>query len=117
MYDKCNLAIASLGIHRLGISWLSTLKSREYLAKGIPFIYSGTIDVFAKNPVDFALQIPADDTPADFHSILSFYRNLYKKYSEEELCDRIRKYAEKYVSMFSAMKLTAEYFCNGKVRV
>ena len=62
LYDACDMAIASLGLHRIGIEMASTLKTREYLAKGIPFVYSGKIDVCEDSPVDFSLEVPADDS-------------------------------------------------------
>ena len=40
LLEKCNLGVDSLGRHRTGISVLSSLKSREYGAKGIPIINS-----------------------------------------------------------------------------
>ena len=65
LYDRCHFAIASLGLHRIGIDVASTLKTREYLAKGMPFVYSGEVDVFRDEPAHFCMAVPADETPVD----------------------------------------------------
>lgn len=110
VFDKCTLAIECLGIHRKDPSMVSSsLKSREYLAKGIPFVYSGVIDVFRNDPVDFCLQIPADESPVDFEKVVEFHDRLYVKYSEDQLIARIRNYAVENVGIDAAMKSVIDY--------
>ncbi len=103
-YDSSQLAISSLGLHRLHEGSPSTLKSREYLARGIPFVYSSGIADFENHPVDFALQLESNDNPVDFFTVINFYDGLMKKYSVSDLTMRIRKYAEDYVSIDKTMK-------------
>lgn len=103
LYDMCDVAVASLGFHRIGVDVASTLKTREYLAKGIPFVYSGNIDVFVNNPVDFCMKIPADDSPVDIEDVVNFFRNLTEGESVADLTSRIRAYAEEHVGMDAAM--------------
>lgn len=110
IYDKCQMAIASLGLHRLNIDAPSTLKSREYLGRGIPFIYSSEIADFQEHPVDFALQLSTDDAPVDFDKVIDFYDKLMKEKSEEELIKEIRAYAEKYVSIQKTMAPVEKFF-------
>ncbi|WP_165045976.1 glycosyltransferase [Adlercreutzia sp. ZJ138] len=109
VYDRCSMAIASLGLHRIGIDRASTLKTREYLAKGIPFVYSGEIDVFKSYPVDFCLQVPADESPVDVGKLVEFHDELYRRETERGLISRIRHYAEEHVSMDAAMANVVEY--------
>lgn len=109
IYDRCDLAIECLGNHRKGITVSSSLKSREYLAKGVPFVYSGEIDVFLDEPVDFCLQVPADDSPIDVAALVEFTDSLYARESARELTLRIRTYAERHVSMDVAMKPVVDY--------
>ena len=118
IYNNCHLAVATLGGHRIGVQVFSTLKTREYLAKGIPFFYGEQIDVFLENPVDFAYKIENDDdTPVDFKRIVAFYENLYSKYGTEELTSMIREYAVANVSMDSTLKDVVKYYKEGVVRV
>ncbi len=109
VYDRCSFAVASLGMHRIGLSVASTLKTREYLAKGIPFVYSGDIDVFLEEPVDFCLKIPDDDSPLDFNQFIAFYDTLVKREEEIALISRIREYAERHVSIERGMANVIDY--------
>lgn len=109
LYDKCSMAVGVLGLHRYRRETVSSLKTREYLAKGIPFIYSGEEDVLSLHPVDFCLQIKASDEPVDIQQLIEFHDNLYLESSQEELIAKIRAYGEKYVSMDRAMAEVIDY--------
>lgn len=110
VFDKCSLAVECLGIHRKDINSISSsLKSREYLAKGIPFVYSASIDVFLDNPVDFCVKVSEDESPIDVKRIIEFHEYLYSKYPERELINKIRQYAVEHVSMNAAMKPVTDY--------
>lgn len=110
IYDKSQLAFASLGLHRLHIDAPSTLKSREYLARGIPIIYSSIIQDFEEHPVDFALQISTDDKPVDFFEIEKYYDGLMDKNTVSDLTNRIREYAAQYVSIDKTMAPIIDFF-------
>ncbi len=107
--DKCTIAMAPLGLHRIGATTTSALKTREYLAKGIPFFFSGGVDVFEDHVEDFCLEIPADDSPVDIEELIKFHDSLYRKYDQEQLIQRIRNYAMKKVSVEVAMKDVISY--------
>lgn len=110
IYCECTMAFASLGLHRIDSGLVaSTLKTREYLAKGIPFIYSGEVDVFQKNPVDFCFRVPADESPIDIQSVIDFHDRLYAGESEEHLISRIRSFAEEHVSWKVTMRPVIDY--------
>ena len=36
LYDQADIALAAFGMYKLGVNRLSALKTREYLAKGLP---------------------------------------------------------------------------------
>lgn len=105
LYDKCTLAVGCLALHRRDPHCIdSSLKTREYLAKGLPFFYTGEVDVLMKYPTNFCLQFESTEAPVDFKRVVAFYDDLYSRYSEDELISRIRAYAETHVSMDDAMK-------------
>lgn len=104
LYDRCTLGVASLGMHRRSANVVSgAIKTREYLAKGLPFFYAGSIDVFNANPVDFCLQFESKEVPVNINKVLDYYDGLYENESETSLIHRIRRYAESSVSMSAAM--------------
>ncbi len=63
--EKCNLGIGSLALHRLGLVEGSTLKVREYMAMGLPFVL-GYDDIDIPKIYKYALNINANDEPVDF---------------------------------------------------
>ena len=74
LFDRCHLAIGSLGRHRSGITSIKTLKNREYAARGFTFVYSENDSDFDHQP--YVLKVPADESPIDINWIVKFYRNM-----------------------------------------
>ena len=103
LLEKCTLGIDSLGRHRTGISILSSLKSREYGAKGIPFINSCDIDIVGDD-FKYFLKVPADDSPIDINSIIDFYDGCYAEGSRITVAKQVRKYIEARSGMDSVAK-------------
>lgn len=58
-YEKAHYAIGSLGWERVGINFASPIKTREYLAAGVPLIYS-TKDIDLSNISDNGMAINVD---------------------------------------------------------
>lgn len=75
IYKNTNIAIASLGGHRKGITTTSELKIREYLSLGLPIVYSLKDPSI---PIDFpaAYKVSSSDEPFDIDRILNWYSNL-----------------------------------------
>lgn len=71
LFDLADMGIGSLGRHRSGITFIKTLKNREYAARGIPFIYSETDVDFEAMP--YIMKVPADDSPVNIESIIDFF--------------------------------------------
>jgi glycosyltransferase involved in cell wall biosynthesis len=69
--DNSDVAISSLGMHRIGLKVGSTLKTKEYCARGIPFIYSYEERALPKN-VPFAMICPSDDRPINISKVIKF---------------------------------------------
>lgn len=74
LFEQCDFAIGSLGRHRSGITYIKTLKNREYAARGFSFIYSEMDEDFDAKP--YVLKAPADESPIDINRIIDFYRSL-----------------------------------------
>lgn len=116
LFDQCTLAIECLGGHRKRLARSSSLKSREYLAKGIPFVYAGHVGAFDASPVDFCLQVPADETPIDVGALLAFHSDIYCRYTERQLIAAIRAYAENHVSLDAMVGPVVAYLRERGVR-
>jgi glycosyltransferase involved in cell wall biosynthesis len=75
LFDQSDIAIASLGTHRIGLQSASSLKTREYCARGIPFISAGRDDSF-DDDFPFALRVPVSDDPIDLGQVLDDHATL-----------------------------------------
>lgn len=112
VYDKCDIACASLGLHRIGVKVGSFLKTREYLAKGMPMLLGCKIDVI---PADFKYceTFEANDNPIEFEEVIKFYDRIYHgKETREEVIDNIRRFAEDTVDLQVTMKEITNYMLN-----
>lgn len=70
LFDRCDIGIGSLGRHRSNITYIKTLKNREYAARGIPFLYSEIDDDFEKMP--YILKVDADESPININRLIEF---------------------------------------------
>lgn len=95
LFESMHIAIGTLGLHRKKLSIACALKTREYWARGIPFVI-GYTDTDIKNPnVDYVLQIPNDDSAVNFQALVDFYTHLNK----ESISERMRNDAKKIIDM------------------
>lgn len=103
LLEMCALGIDSLARHRSGISVLSSLKSREYGAKGIPIINSCKIDI-VDDEYPYCLYTKPDETPIPMKDVISFYDKIYSNRNRIEIAVKIRKYFESRSDMNAVMK-------------
>ena len=73
LFNKCCFAIGSLARHRSGITFIKTLKNREYATRGVPFIYSEQDSDFDDQP--YVIKAKPDESPIDIPQILDFVDN------------------------------------------
>lgn len=93
LLEHCPLGVDSLGRHRSGIAVLSSLKSREYGAKGIPFINSCAIDIL-EDSFPYMLRVPADESPVELEQVIAFYDRIYAGGSRIQVARAVRQYIE-----------------------
>jgi glycosyltransferase involved in cell wall biosynthesis len=90
LFDKSDIAISTIAYHRVGLENSgSTLKVKEYCARGIPFVYASNERAINKND-NFALKIESSEAPVDINEILDFKRELE---TEKDLKLRMREFA------------------------
>ncbi len=74
-FNNIHVAVGSLALHRLGLRQACVLKSREYAARGVPFIYAyddADIPLNSK----FCLNIRAAEDPIDMASLIAWAAEL-----------------------------------------
>lgn len=110
IYDMCDIGISSLGFYKINIQVSSALKSREYLAKGMPMINGNPTDVFEQYDCDFYKEFPNNDSFIDIDSVVSWYSTLLEKYgTTEKLSIAIRQYALEHIDNSITIKPIRNY--------
>lgn len=92
LFDISHIAVASLGMYKGGFKQASLLKVKEYLARGIPFIYAcEEIDLDKELP--YACKLKNDASVIEIEKIIAFYDNIKGKDFRSEMREYVR---EKY---------------------
>ncbi len=100
-FSSIHLAVSQFGIYRKGLKSNSTIKSREYIARGIPMIVGHSDPDFNEEAIDFLLQFPNDSSPIDMEQVIDFAK---KTLSNPELPQKMRKYALEHLDYEVKMK-------------
>lgn len=108
LFDDSDIAINSLGCHRKKIFISSELKSREYIARGLPLIGSTKVDIIP-NDWKYILYFPEDESSIKITEIIDFYDRLREKESFSNIRNNIRKFCEEKCDMKIVMKRVVEY--------
>jgi len=96
LFDSIHLGIGALAVHRKGLKSTTTIKSREYFARGLPFVFGHHDPDLSDSPeaLRFCKQIPANDGPMDLEEVINWYNNL--NYSKE-IADEMHAFSLKYL--------------------
>lgn len=94
IYDKCNIAIDALGRHRSGVFYNSSLKGKEYCAKGLPIVSGVETELDYINNYKYYLRVPSNDSPIDINEIIKFYKSVYDDEKEIQVIQNIRKFCK-----------------------
>lgn len=71
---RCQVGVSGLGMHRIGAD-TSDIKSREYCARGLPFVIANTDRDFGPD-FPFAFHAPMTEAPVDIGAVLAFLDGL-----------------------------------------
>lgn len=109
-FNDADIAIDSLGRHRSGVYYNSSLKGKEYLARGLPIV-SGVeteLDAFS---FPFYYRVSADESPIDLQKIKEFYfENIIKNNERSEIIVlQIRQFARENFDMMKTMFPVIDY--------
>ena len=114
IYNKCDIGIEGLAAFRKGIFISSSLKSREYAAKGLPFVTASKIDVFEKQ--NFVLKVPENEEAIEVRDIISFYNHIYKDKDSRKIAQEIRNKAEQCCDIRITIKPIVAYLFEDSLR-
>lgn len=94
IYDNADIAIEGLGFYKFDLKLMSSLKTREYLAKGLPMVYATQIDVLKERQFDYSLRVADDNTAVKIDDIIRFYDSIYGENDKCEVVGDIRYFAK-----------------------
>lgn len=102
IYDEADVGVSALGLYKINNEHVSCLKNGEYMAKGLPVIYTGDKEDVPNNCKEFFLLTPNMPTSININDVISFYNELVKKYGDS-LNEIIRNEAIKYYDISVSM--------------
>lgn len=92
-FNQSDIAVGSLGRHRVNLTNMSTIKAAEYCIRGIPFIVAHREIAFPDN-YPYILTLPADESPININKLIDFYENLDYKICALEMSNYAHKVFE-----------------------
>ena len=111
IYEQADVGIDILGCHRKGVSWFGSLKTREYMCKGLPFITEMILPEVITPIRKYILKEPYDDSRIDIEELVAFYKEIVKE-SRADTINTMRQFALSYCDIRVAMNPAIAYFEN-----
>ena len=94
LVDAASIGLGTLGLYRKDFSSDSSLKNREYMARGLPFVYAGDDSALEGNE-PYVLKIPNNDTAVDMDAVLTFMKDVE---AHPQYREKMRKHAKEKMS-------------------
>jgi glycosyltransferase involved in cell wall biosynthesis len=112
LFRRGHIGLGNIGMHRTNLAHAnaSPLKSREYCARGIPFVI-GYVDPDLSSDFPYVFYAPDDETPLDVAALIEFYENL--RAARPDFPERLRHFAETHLGWERKMQEAAQFFKNG----
>ncbi len=105
LYDDNDSAVSCLGEYKVGLTHLSPIKSREYCAAGVPFLYAYE-DSLLNAETSFALKFSNDATPIDMNTVVDFVQRCRK---DPSIAKQERLFAEQNYDWKIIMKQVLDF--------
>jgi glycosyltransferase involved in cell wall biosynthesis len=96
---ESDLGIGSLAMFRYGLKQGITLKAREFMARGLPFL-NAVVDYALPDGKKYFLKVPNDETPIDMAEIVAFVQ---KAKADPSRSAAMRAYAEQNLNWTSIL--------------
>lgn len=104
IYDVCGLAADVFGGYKKNLNYSCSLKSREYLAVGLPIITGIHLDFQENQKLNqYVLEFPNDNSEIEFNKIIKFYDSIYDNNSRQKVACDIRREAELQLNYINSM--------------
>lgn len=101
VFDLSDIGVDALGRHRSKIFYNSSLKGKEYLARGLPIISGVRTELDDMHGFPAYLRIPANDSPVDIYEVKNFFSDIIQSNIDAR---KIRSFGEKKFDFYVTMK-------------
>lgn len=110
VYNVCEIGLDAMGRHRSNVYFNSTLKGKEYAAKGLPIISGVKTEFDLDSSYKYYMRVPADESPIDMESVINFYNQVYKmNESKDQIIRAISRYAKNRFDISVVWKKVVSY--------
>lgn len=96
LLGRMTLGVSSLALHRNNMQEACTLKTREYTARGLPFVlgYQDPDLAGCSEGEEFFLKLPNDDSPVEIENLVQFAARMADC---PDVSDRMRRFAHEHM--------------------
>lgn len=94
LISRMDLGVSSLGLYRIGLELGTVMKGREYMARGLPFIYAGEDPTIEKDH-PYAVRVANNDSLIDMEEVVAFAKRVRQ---ETDAAQSMREYARRHMS-------------------
>lgn len=109
IYNISSLGVDALGRHRSGVEYNSSLKGKEYGAKGLPIISAVKTDLDKYPNFKYYLKVNANEEPIDIDEVLKFHNEIYKNKTQETVVNEIRDFNKNEFNIERIWKKVIDY--------
>ena len=108
IFDQADLAVSSLAFHRIGLKNGSSLKTREYGARGLPMLSANRIDYLPED-CSYVCMVPTGESAIDIQKIVDFMQKLEENEDMDEMSNHIREITKSVADMSVTFKPIRDY--------
>lgn len=100
IYDLCDIGLEILAPHRKEIAISASLKSREYISRGMPFVSACELDICSLGYDEYC-RIKDSEEPVNIDNVINYYSD-FKSMRVRKMA-QMRHFAEQYLNMDYSM--------------
>lgn len=117
IFNFTDIAVDALGRHRSGVYYNSSLKGKEYVARGLPVISAVKTELDYMKDFPYYLSLPADETDININDVEKFYEKIYLHNDVSKISSIIRsRTEEKFDYKYGFENVIKSVICNENER-
>lgn len=104
-YNIADIGVGTIGLYKTNeLKKVNSLKTREYCAKGLPFIITDCDYMFADNNFEFCKIIKNDNSYVDMRTVIQFLEEIKRNHQPMEVITQMNRFANSHLSWSNILK-------------